>query len=539
MKNKRKMRLKKFYFHPITVFIFLTLLVIILSGILSALQTQASYNTININAIKAKSISSKELEPNLIIVENLLSFDGIKFLISNAARNFLSFGPLGMLLLSLIGITIAEGTGFIETLTRRHISKIPKTTVTFLLIFISTISSLINEVGYAILIPLAALIYFINKRNPILGIITAFCGVSFGYGVSIFVGSMEVNLMNYTKEAAMLIDETTHISLTSNLIFIIIATIILSIVGTIVIEKLIGPKVGKYKKEEEFSQTEQYKVINIEEEEQKEIEKDKKEKRGLRFALVISIFILIIFVYSLIPKLPFSGMLLDMKETIYVNQLFGENSYFQDGFSFLVSLVLILSGIAYGIGSKSIKSDKEIIENASKKFSGIGSIIILIFVVSQFIAVFRKSNIGMVVTAWLATLLEHLSLSGIPLIVVTLILIAIANLFLTSPTSKWMIFSPVVVPMFMQSNISPQFAQIIMRAGDSMTKGYTPLLASFVIYIGYLNIYNLQKEKPYTIRKSLQLITPYFLIISATWILIIIGWYLIGLPIGPGVNPTL
>ena len=539
MINKPKLKLKKFYFHPITVFIFLTLLVIILSGILSALQTQASYNTININAIKAKSISSKELEPNLIIVENLLSFDGIKFLISNAAKNFLSFGPLGMLLLSLIGITIAEGTGFIETLTRRHISKIPKTTVTFLLIFISTISSLINEVGYAILIPLAALIYFINKRNPILGIITAFCGVSFGYGVSIFVGSMEVNLMNYTKEAAMLIDETTHISLTSNLIFIIIATIILSIVGTIVIEKLIGPKVGKYKKEEEFSQTEQYKVINIEEEEQKEIEKDKKEKRGLRFALVISIFILIIFVYSLIPKLPFSGMLLDMKETIYVNQLFGENSYFQDGFSFLVSLVLILSGIAYGIGSKSIKSDKEIIENASKKFSGIGSIIILIFVVSQFIAVFRKSNIGMVVTAWLATLLEHLSLSGIPLIVVTLILIAIANLFLTSPTSKWMIFSPVVVPMFMQSNISPQFAQIIMRAGDSMTKGYTPLLASFVIYIGYLNIYNLQKEKPYTIRKSLQLITPYFLIISATWILIIIGWYLIGLPIGPGVNPTL
>ena len=154
MINKPKLKLKKFYFHPITVFIFLTLLVIILSGILSALQTQASYNTININAIKAKSISSKELEPNLIIVENLLSFDGIKFLISNAARNFLSFGPLGMLLLSLIGITIAEGTGFIETLTRRHISKIPKSTVTFIVIFIATISSLINEVGYAILIPL-------------------------------------------------------------------------------------------------------------------------------------------------------------------------------------------------------------------------------------------------------------------------------------------------------------------------------------------------------------------------------------------------
>ena len=531
MNDKRKLRLKKFYFHPITVFIFLTFLVIVLSGILSAFQTQATYNTVNVN--------TKELEPVLVTVENLLSFDGLKFLISNAAKNFLSFAPLGMLLLSLIGITIAEGTGFIETLTRRHISKIPKSTFTFIVIFIATVSSLINEVGYAILIPLCALIYFINKRNPILGIITAFCGVSFGYGVSIFVGSTEVALMNYTKDAAMLIDESTHIALTSNLIFIIVSTIVLSIVGTIVIEKIIGPKIGKYKKEDEFSKTEQYKVINIEEEEQRQIEKDKYEKKGLRSALIVSILILFVFVYSLIPNLPFSGMLLDMNEKTYLNQLFGENSYFQDGFTYLVSLVFILSGIAYGIGSKSIKNDKEIIENASKKFSNVGSLIILIFFVAQFIAVFRKSNIGMVVTAWLATLLEHLSLSGIPLVLVSLLLIALSNFLLTSPTSKWMIFSPVVVPMFMQSNISAQFAQIVMRAGDSMTKGFTPLLASFVIYIGYLNIYNLHKDKPYTIRKSLQMITPYFLLIFATWIVLIVGWYLIGLPIGPGVLPTL
>ena len=531
MNDKRKLRLKKFYFHPITVFIFLTFLVIVLSGILSAFQTQATYNTVNVN--------TKELEPVLITVENLLSFDGLKFLISNAAKNFLSFAPLGMLLLSLIGITIAEGTGFIETLTRRHISKIPKSTVTFIVIFIATVSSLINEVGYAILIPLCALIYFINKRNPILGIITAFCGVSFGYGVSMFVGSTEVALMNYTKDAAILIDDTTHIALTSNLIFIIVATIVLSIVGTIVIEKIIGPKIGKYKKEDEFSKTEQYKVINIEEEEQRQIEKDKYEKKGLRSALIVSILILFVFVYSLIPNLPFSGMLLDMNEKTYLNQLFGENSYFQDGFTYLVSLVFILSGIAYGIGSKSIKNDKEIIENASKKFSNVGSLIILIFFVAQFIAVFRKSNIGMVVTAWLASLLEHLSLSGIPLVLISLLLIAISNFLLTSPTSKWMIFSPVVVPMFMQSNISAQFAQIVMRAGDSMTKGFTPLLASFVIYIGYLNIYNLHKDKPYTIRKSLQMITPYFLLIFATWIVLIVGWYLIGLPIGPGVLPTL
>lgn len=531
MRDKRKLKLKKFYFHPITVFIFLTFLVVILSGIFSLFEVQATYNTVNLN--------SKDLEPTLVTVENLLSFDGLKYMISNATKNFLSFGPLGMLLLSLIGITVGEGTGFIETLTKRHISKIPKMTFTFIVIFISIVSSLINEVGYAILIPLVALIYFINNRNPILGIVTAFCGVSFGYGVSIFVGSMEVSLMSYTKQAAMLIDENTHIALTSNLIFIIATTIILSIVGTFIIEKIIAPKIGKYKKDEEYSKTEQYKVINVEEEEQRQLEKDKYEKKGLRYALIMSIFVLFIFIYSLIPNLPYSGMLLDMKEKTYLNQLFGENSYFQDGFTYLVSLLFILAGIAYGIGSKSIKNDKEIIENASKKFSNFGSILILIFVVSQFIAVFRKSNIGVIFTSWLVSLLEHLSLSGIPLIIVTLIFIAISNLLLTSSANKWMIFSPVVVTTFMQSNISPQFAQVVMRAGDSMTRGFTPLLASFVIYIGYLNIYNLHKEKPYTIKRSLQMITPYFLLISITWILIVVGWYIIGLPIGPGVYPTL
>ena len=531
MLGKRKLKLKKFYLHPVSTFMILTIVIVILSGILSLFQTQATYNVVNIN--------TKDLDPTLIAVENMLSFDGLKFIISEASKNFLSFAPLGTLIISLIGLTIGEGSGFIETLTKRHLSRIPKSIFTFIIILIATISSLINEVGYAILIPLVALVYFINNRNPILGIITAFCGVSFGYGVSVFVGSMEISLMDYTKTAALLIDENSHIALTSNLIFIIAATIILSIVGTIIIEKIIAPKIGKYKKEDEFAKTEQYSTIITEEQEQEILEKDKYENRGLRAALIVTIILTLVFIYSLIPNLPFSGMLLDMKEKVYLYQLFGENAYFQDGFTFLVALIFILSGTAYGFASKSMKSYKQLIENAGKKFSSAGSIFILIFVASQFIAIFRKSNIGLVVTSWLASLLKSMNLTGIPLIIIALLFIAISNLLLTSPASKWMIFSPVVVPMFMQSNISPQFAQIVMRAGDSMTKGFTPLLASFVIYIGYLNIYNLHKEKPYTIRKSLQMITPYFLIISATWILLVIGWYIIGLPIGPGVGPTL
>ena len=136
-------------------------------------------------------------------------------------------------------------------------------------------------------------------------------------------------------------------------------------------------------------------------------------------------------------------------------------------------------------------------------------------------------------------MLLYLDFSGIPLIILVLILIAISNLFLTTPSAKWTIFAPVVVPMFMQSNISAQFAQVVMRAADSMTNGITPLLGCFVIYVGYLNIYNFNKNKPMTITRSIKLVTPYCAIICATWLLLVVGWYIIGLPIGPGVYPTI
>lgn len=531
MKRKGKLKLKKFYFHPVTVFIVLSILIVLLSGILSKFEMQATYNTINQN--------TKELESTIVAVESLLSFDGMKFIISNAATNFMSFAPLGMLLLSLIGLCIAESTGFIEVFSRKYIRKLSNTQMTFLIIFIATISSLINEIGYAILIPLVAMVYSANGRNPLTGIVTAFCGVAFGYGVSIFVGSMEVALMDYTSVAASLIESNIHISLTCNLIFIIAASIIVSIVGTIIIEKLISPRLGKYKVKEDLSKTEELRIIDLEEEEQHKIEREKRQKKGLRYALITAIIVIVIFIYMLIPNLPNSGMLLDMKEKTYLGQVFGTHSYFQDGFTYMMSLLFLFVGIAYGIGAKTVKNDKEIIEKAGEYFSKIGTIIILIFVVSQFIAIFKKTNIATVITAWFANLIEYLNFSGIPLILLVLVLIAISNLFLTTPSAKWTIFSPVVVPLFMQSNISAQFAQLVMRVGDSMTNGITPLLACFVIYIGYLNIYNFDKTKPMTIRRAIKLVSPYCLIICITWILLILGWYLIGLPIGPGVYPTI
>ncbi len=161
---------------------------------------------------------------------------------------------------------------------------------------------------------------------------------------------------------------------------------------------------------------------------------------------------------------------------------------------------------------------------------------VLRFFASQVIATYKKTNIGTVIVAFISGIIRDLPFGGLPLIITVLVLISISGLFVTTQSSKWAIFAPVVVPLLMQNNITPQFSQFIFRAADSMAKGFTPLLAYFVIYVGYLNIYNTEKD-PITIKKALGYIKPYYIIIGITWILIVSLIYIMGIHIGPGVTP--
>lgn len=527
MATNKKLKLKKYSLHPAISFILLIVLTALVSYLGSVLNWQATYTKIN--------LTNLELENVYVTVKNMLNYDGIKYLISNAATNFASFAPLSSLLIGLIGLSIAHASGLLDTFIKRITFKIDNRIITFAIIFLATCSSLINEVGYVILIPLAALLYLANGRSPILGIITAFCGTAFGYGTTIFVGSMEVNLISQTTAAARLIDETFHVSLTSNLYIMIIFTVIISIVGTYVIEKIIAKKIGKYKPS--LEETQELLKFDIELEEQKRIQTDFQEQKGLKRAYIAGIIVILLFAYMLIPNLPGSGMLLDMNEKTYLKQLFGSNSYFQDGFTYMVSLFFLITGIAYADGAKSVKNDKELIEKSSEYMKTIGGLILTIFCAAQFIGFFKQTNIGTLLVALAANMIKNLPFTGVSLILLVFITVGLLNLFVPSITTKWTILAPIIVPMMMQSNISPQFVQFIMRAADSITKGMTPLLSFFVIYLGYLNIYNKEKE-PITIRQAIQYIKPYCIIIGLTWILLILGWYLIGLPIGPGVYPT-
>ena len=322
----------------------------------------------------------------------------------------------------------------------------------------------------------------------------------------------------------------------------IMSSIILAIVGMIVVEKFIVPRVGRYQMKKELESSDIELINEYDDEYTKEqtiLSNEYNEKRGLRLALICFIVILLLFIYSVIPNLPFSGLLLDMHEKTYLKQIFGSNSYFQDGFTFLISLLFLLPGMVYGFGSRKFKNDKDIVNETIKSVSHIGEIVLLIFVASQFIAIFKMTNLGVIISSILANFLNSLSFGGIPFLVISFIVMAIANIFLSGMQAKWIIFSPVVVTVLMKSNISPQFSQFLYRASMSVTNGINPLFAYFVIFLGYLNYYNLDKDKPITIMKAIKMIMPYFVIITITWLFILIGWYIIGLPIGPSVFPTI
>lgn len=528
-----KIKNKKLTFHPVTTYIILIVGLILLSAILSLFNTSGTYSSIN--------VATNELEKNIVEVKNMLSYSGFKSIISNAATNFISFTTLSTLIITLMGLGIAEVTGLIQTFLKRRLIKVNPKLITFIIFLIAVFSSIVNEVGYAILIPLGALLFLFNGRNPLAGIATSFAGVAFGYSISFFVGSVDIDLITHTTRAAKLIDPTFYTRMTSNLFIMIITSIILAIVGTIITEKVIVKRLGRYisKTTDELGKTQDIEYLDLQYEEQKKIREEEQEKKGLKYARISALVIIVLFIYSLIPGLPLSGMLLDKTQVAYVDQLFGANSYFQDGFTYLVAIFFIVTGIAYGIGAKTIKSDKDLINKLGKKLSSLGMILVMIFFAAQFIAIFKETNIGTVIVIWITNLLKALPLSGIFLIIIATILIAIANIFVPGSVAKWTIISPVLVPMMMQQNMSPEYSQFIFRAGESMTNGITPLLAYFVVFIAYLNIYNRDEKTSFSIRKGISLMVPYFIALAITWLFIVIIWYIMGLPLGPGVYTTL
>lgn len=511
------MKKKKIRLHPALLFLLLTLGIMIFSSIGSILNLEASYYVVN--------EATGDLTSQVVNINNLFNRTGLQYLISNMLNNFLDFAPLGNLIIGLLGVGVAYKSGLLNSLFKMIGEKVPRKFLTFIVVLLGIIFSMFYEVGYVILIPLAAILFMNLGRHPSAGICAAFSGITFGYGANIIVNRFDSMLTLYSEKASKILDSSYNVNLYGNIIFTAISMILVAYVGMLVTEKFIIPKLGKYYFDEEEPSQED--VVS------------KKERKGVILSLGATLIAVILLVYCIIKGLPFSGLLLDLNQNKYVDMLFGSGSYFYKGSVTIFSFLLIFSSLIYGIRVGTIKDNRDLVDGMSYYLKDVASLLVLIFFAAQFCMIFKETNIGLFIVASLSELLNEFQLTGLLLIVVTFIIVAICTFFIPMASTKWAILSPVVVPMFMQSSMTPEFAEAVFRAADSSIKGLTPIFSYFVILIGFLHIYNKRKNDVITITDAMSLMIPYTIAFTILWLIIILAFYIIGIPIGIGTGVML
>ena len=496
--------------HPAIVLFLLTIVIMIVSSVGNILNLETSYYTVN--------SATGAMETHIVRINNLFNRTGLRYLISSMMDNFTSFAPLGTLIVGLMGVGVAYKSGFLNSFFKMVTKDKPRKLFTFLVVFCGVIFSMFFEVGYVILIPVAAILFMNLGRHPSSGVCASFAGITFGYGANLFVNGLDNTLSLYTKSAIKVLDSNYVFSMSGNIIFMIFATLLISYLGMIVTEKYIVPKLGKYIPTEEDEILENNELTS-------------KEKKSVILAILSTSLVSLIILYCILPGLPFSGLFLDLEADSYVASLFGSNSYFNKGVVLVFSALLGLAGLVYGMRIKNIKNNKDLMNSMSYYLKGFSSLLILIFFAAQFCLIFKETNIGVFIVASLSQLFEKLQLTGIVLIIFSFIVILVCSIFVPAASTKWAILAPVMVPLFMQSSFTPEFAQALFRAADSSLKGVTPLFTYFVILIGFLQIYN-NKKNIITLTDAMALMVPYSICFTIIWFLVILAFYIIGLPIG-------
>lgn len=509
-KNKRWFNSAIFFFIILIVFTF------IISIIGSALNWEGTY--------LVKNSITGTLDSKLISVESLFSREGIRYMIGNVVSNFINFKPLAIFLFTMIGIGFAEKTGLFSAIFDSWQKRINKFWLTFIVVLISILSNIIGEVAFTVIIPISAILFLIKNRNPMVAILASFVGITAGSGINFITSQTNFDTLNNLLLGAKLIDPTYKMNLSGNIIFEIVGTIGLAFLITYITEKFTTKKLSKYKVDEVLSE--------------EEIPK-KKKRRALLYCFLVSLLLVSFFIYMLIPTgAPLSGLLLDYEVKDSMARIFSPNSYVAEGLSFVILSMLLICGWIYGNVVGTLKSSKGLPNYLYNSLNNIGGVLILLFLASQLIALFQKSNIGSVFTIWISNFIESLNLSAIPLMFIFFILILLVNILEPSALTKVSILGPIVTPEFMKANVTPEFLQIIYKLAGSTSDIITPIFPHFVVFLGMILIYG-KKNDELKIKEVYMSLIPYFVGITLFWMIFILCWYIINIPIGPGIYPTL
>ncbi|MGL5274515.1 aminobenzoyl-glutamate transport protein [Myroides marinus] len=475
--------------HPATLFASFALLVIIASWIASFFDLSVIHP------------GTKEEIKSF----NLVSAEGLHLILSKMVTNFTNFAPLGTVLVSLLGIGIAEGSGLIGTILKKIVLSSPKKLLTFVIVFAGILSNTASEVGYVLLVPLAAIIFLAAGRHPIAGLAAAFAGVSGGYSANLLLGTIDPLLAGLSEEAARIIDPTYVVNPASNYYFLFVSTFIIAILGTWVTERIVVPRLGEYTGEE--------KAISID-------PLTKEEKKGLIYTIIAGALFTAFILGGLIPE---NGYLRGTDGGIL-------KSPFMSGIVALLFIGAAVAGIAYGIGAKTIKNDTDVMKGMSKAMETLGSYIVLVFFAAQFVAYFNWTNLGLIFAIEGAETLQSSGLGAIPLMLMFIVVSALINLIMGSASAKWAIMAPVFIPMFMLLGYSPELVQVAYRIGDSVTNIISPMMSYFALIVAFMQRY----DKKAGIGTIVSTMLPYTITFFIGWSILFVIWLLLELPIGPG-----
>ncbi|WP_026671814.1 AbgT family transporter [Alkalihalobacterium bogoriense] len=475
--------------HPVTLFAIFALLVILFSALLSGISVEHPTN-----------------EGEILEVNNLLSAEGIKYIFTSMVANFTGFAPLGTVLVTMLGIGIAERSGLISAGLRALVTSVPNQLITAALVFGGIMSSMAADAGYVVLTPLGAVLFAGLGRHPLAGLAAAFAGVSAGFSANLLLTSLDPLLGSLTQEAAAVYDPVyaEGMNFAMNYFFMIASVFVLTIVGTLVTEKIVEPRLGKY----EGGVTESVDGVSA------------IEKKGLLGALFAFLGTIAILSLLIVPEWgPLRG-----EDGAIIQSPF---------FSSLVPVILILffvPGFVYGRITKSIKNDKDVADQLSDTMATMGAYIVLAFAAGQFVAYFTHTNLGIIMAVSGAEFLENTGFTGIPLILTFIVVAGFINLFIGSASAKWAIMAPVFVPMMMQLGYSPELTQLAYRIADSTTNVISPLMPYFAIVIAFAQKY----DKKVGIGTLISTMIPYSIAFTIIWVIMLVAWMWLGIDLGPG-----
>ncbi|WP_042011377.1 AbgT family transporter [Aeromonas fluvialis] len=489
--------------HPVTLFFIFSVALIVASGIAAAFD-------ISVVDPRPEGAPGRSTT-GMITVVSLFSAEGLQRIVSNLVSNFTGFAPLGTVLVALLGVGIAEHSGLLSAAMRGLVMSASRRMVTITVVFAGIVSNTASELGYVVLIPLAAMIFHSLGRHPLAGLAAAFAGVSGGYSANLLLGTVDPLLSGITQIAAQIIDPSYLVGPEVNWYFMFASTFLITGLGAWVTEKIVEPKLGKYNADQ----------ASVELNEKAE-QLSPREKRGLWAALVTVLVLSGLLALTVIPD---DGILRHPQTGLVAG------SPFLHGIVAFIFVFFAIPGIVYGRVVGTMRGDKQVINAMSASMSTMGMYIVLVFFAAQFVAYFSWTNFGTVFAVKGAELLQALGLTGPGLFFGFILMCAFINLMIGSASAQWAVTAPIFVPMLMLIGYSPEVIQAAYRIGDSVTNIITPMMS----YFGLILAVAVRYQKNLGIGTLIATMLPYTLVFLVGWSVFFYIWvFLLELPVGPG-----